>query len=150
MTWRTAFSRLAAVNVTGVQTSYDLDDLPNTLPAADLPALAPSFPDGGGQAGGLEGLETLTYDGSAWLAALEVDHVLYWSPAWSEVGLSAVLPDLVEAVDSYLDAVSADGTLGGVLDEELTILRVQVGVVEYGGVKFFGARFRHRWVRMVG
>jgi hypothetical protein len=145
-----AFSRLAALGVSGVQTSYDLDDLPNSLPAADLPALAPAFPEETGQTGDSDGLETLTYDGLAWLAALEVDHVLYWSPAWSEVGLSAVLPDLIEAVDNYLDAVSMDGRLGGVLDQELVIVRVQVGIVEYGGVKFYGARFRHHWVRMVG
>ncbi len=151
MTWRSVFTNLAAVGVSGVTSSYDLDELPNTLPAADLPALAPAFPAGVGALGEEEeGLSTLTYDGSVWTAILHVDHMLYWSPAWSEAGLAVVLPDLIDAVDAYLEAISADGTLNGALDTELEILRVQVGVVEYAGVRFYGARFRHRWVRVVG
>jgi hypothetical protein len=147
MSWRTAFTNLAAIEVTGVHTSFDLDELPNTLPAADLPALAPAFPEGVGVLDEDEqGLSTLTYDGSAWTATLHVEHVLYWAPAWSDAGLSAVLPDLVTGIDDYLDAVSADGTLDGALDRELEITRVVPGVVEYAGVRFYGVRFRHRWV----
>lgn len=150
MTWRTAFTNLAVITVTGVQSSYDLDDLPNTLPAADLPALAPAFPASTGLLDEDEqGLSTLTYDGSVWTARLFVDHVLYWSPAWSDAGLGAVLPDLVDAMDAYLDAVSGDGTLNGALDAELEITSVQPGVVEYAGVRFYGVRFRHRWTRVV-
>ncbi len=148
MTWRTAFANLAAIAVVGVATSYDLDDLPGVLPAAHLPALIPTFPEGGRGDG--EGLETLTYDGSAWRAALHVEHLLIWSPQRAGTGLMAVLPALVEAVDAYLEAISEDGTLGGALHEPLVIERVQVGVMEYGGVRYYGARFRHRWVRVVG
>ena len=150
MSWRTAFEKLAAISVTGVATSYDLDGLPGNLPAADLPALVPTFPARVG-AGADEGagLSALTYDGAAWTSALHVDHVLYWTPAWSGAGLSAVLPDLVTAIDSYLDAVGADGTLDGALDRELEIMSVEPGLVEYGGVRFYGVRFRHRWVRVI-
>ncbi len=150
MTWRDAFANLAAIGVPGVQTSYDLDDLPDALPAADLPALLPEFPAGPGAAGEEErGLSTLTYDGAAWRAALHVDHVLVWSPGWSDAGVMAVLPALIDAVDGYLAAVSADGTLGGALHEPLEVLRVQVGTLSYGGVHYTGARFKHRWVRLV-
>ena len=79
-----------------------------------------------------------------------MEHTLFWSPAWSDVGLSAALPDLVTAIDDYLTALSADGTLGGALDEELEILDVRPGVVEYAGVRFYGVRFRHRWKRVIG
>lgn len=147
MSWRTAFTNLAAVSVTGVQTSFDLDDLPNTLPAADLPALVPTFPDTLGMLSDEEqGLSTLTYDGGVWLATLHVEHVLYWCPAWSDAGLSAVLPDLITATDTYLSAISADGTLNDTLDSKLSITRVMPGVVEYAGVKFYGVRFRHQWM----
>ena len=37
MSWRDAFTALAAISVTGVTTTYDLDDLPGGLRAADLP-----------------------------------------------------------------------------------------------------------------
>lgn len=150
MTWRTAFTNLAAISVTGVATRYDLNALPNALPAADLPALAPAFPESPGTLGEDEqGFSTLTYDGAAWVASLHVDHVLYWSPAWSEAGLYAVMPALITAVDDYLAAIKANGTLGGVLKQELEIVRVMPGIVEYAGVKFYGVRFRHRWVRAV-
>ncbi|NDJ35679.1 MAG: hypothetical protein GYB64_13540 [Chloroflexi bacterium] len=145
MTWREAFTALAAISVPGVATSFDLDELPTALPAASLPALAPAFPQSGGEAG----LATLTYDGSVWQAALRVDHVLYWQPAWSEGGLSAVLPDLIDTVDAYLTAVSEDGTLGDVLDYELTLRAVLPGVVTYAGVRFYGAVFQHEWLRRV-
>jgi hypothetical protein len=151
MTWRTAFTNLASIPVSGIATSYDLDDLPNVLPAAQLPALVPSFPDTPGMLSEPEyGLSTLTYDGGAWVTNLYVDHVLYWSPAWSDMGLMAVLPDMITAVDAYLNAVSADGTLDGALGAALEVLRVTPGVMEYAGVKFYGVRFRHLWRRVIG
>ena len=64
-------------------------------------------------------------------------------------GLAAVLPALVGAIDDYLAAIGADGTLGGALDEELTILAVAPGVVTYAGTRYYGVRFVHRWRRVV-
>jgi len=148
MSWRDAITNLAGIGVSGVTTSYDLDGAPDVLPAADLPALIPAFPAGRGP-DDLPGLATLTYDGSAWLAGLIVEHVLYWTPAWSDAGLGAVLPALVDAVDAYLSAVSTDGTLDGELGQPLEIERVEVGVMIYAGVKFYGARFRHKWLREI-
>jgi len=151
MTWRQTFTELAGVSVSGVVSSFDLDELPNVLPSADLPALVPLFgQESGVFAEGEPGFSTLTYDGSVWTSTLQVDHVLYWSPAWSDAGLSAALPDLVDAVDNYLTAIKAAGTLNDTLDRELEITRIEPGVVEYAGVTFFGVRFRHRWTRVVG
>jgi hypothetical protein len=150
MSWRSVFSNLASLAVSGVATSYDLDDLPPVLASADLPALVPAFPAGVGMIGEEEqGLAALTYDGSAWLAALHADHFLYWSPEGAGAGPAEALPALLDAVDAYLAALSADGTLGGALHAPLAVERVQVGVFEYGGAAYFGARFRHRWVRLV-
>lgn len=147
MGWRTALLNLAGVAVPGVAVSYDLAALPAALPAADLPALAPAFPEGLNVAGASgDGLSTLTYDGTAWRAVLHVDHVLYWAPAAAHGGLHEVMPALVEAVDAYLGAVRADGRLGDVLHEPLAITRVQIGEQRYAGIRYTGARFRHRWV----
>ncbi len=148
MTSRTAFTNLAAITVTGITTRYDLNTLPGSMPAADLPALAPAFPVGANPQDG-EGLSTLTYDGSAWHSVLVIDHVLYWQPCWSEMGLNSVMPDLITAVDGYLAAVRADGRLSGALDEELAIMRIEPGIMEYGGVRYFGVKFRHQWVRIL-
>lgn len=150
MTWRNAFTQLAAVSVTGVSNSYDLSDLPSVLPAADLPALVPLFDDSESLfAGGELGFSTLTFDGAIWQSSLQIDHVLYVTPAWSEAGISGVLPELITLVDNYLTAFSTVGTLNDALDRELAITRVQPGVMEYAGVRFYGVRFRHRWVRTV-
>ncbi|MBN1120678.1 MAG: hypothetical protein JXJ17_06335 [Anaerolineae bacterium] len=150
MSWRTAFENLAAISVTGIATSYDLDDLPNVLPAAELPALVPTFPESTGMLNeDQQGLSTLTYDGAAWLSTLSVDHMLYWTPAWSDTGLTGVLPDLIAAVDDYLEAVSAKATLDGALHAPLAISRVQVGVFSFAGVQYYGVRFRHCWQRIV-
>lgn len=147
MSWRDAFTNLSNVSVTGVATSYDLDELPNALPAEALPALAPAFRQMRERGEGMEGLAVLTYDGGTWTATLCVEHVLYWLPAWSESGLAAVLPSLVDAIDDYLTAVGADGALDGALDEELAILEVAPGVVTYAGTRYYGVRFLHRWRR---
>ncbi len=150
MTWRNVFTQLAAVNVPGVTTSYDLGELPGALPAADLPALLPLFDDSEALfTGGEPSFSTLTFDGSVWQSSLQIDHVLYAAPAWSEAGVSAVLPDLIGLVDNYLAALAAVGTLNGTLERELVITRVQPGVVDYAGVRFYGVRFRHRWERTV-
>jgi hypothetical protein len=147
MAWRDAFTNLSTIAVSGVATSYDLDGLPNALPAEALPALAPAFPQHRERREGMEGLAVLTFDGARWTATMHVEHVLYWLPAWSEAGLAAVLPALVEAIDDYLAAVSADGTLDSALDEELVILEVAPGVVTYAGTRYYGVRFLHRWRR---
>jgi len=148
MTWRTAFTNLAAISVTGVTTRYDLSALPNTLPAAELPALVPGFAASAGGADS-EGLSTLVYDGSVWRSTLAVEHILCYQPSWSDAGLATVLPNIITVVDNYLAAIKANGKLSGALDEDLQITRIEPGVFDYGGVRYYGARFTHRWVRIV-
>ncbi|GAB4479052.1 MAG: hypothetical protein Kow00124_24200 [Anaerolineae bacterium] len=150
MTWREAFSALAAIDVAGVTTSYDLDEVPAVLAGADLPALLPSFPletSRMGERG--EEFAALTYDGGVWTAALVVDHLLFWRPAGAGAALNEALPELIDALDAYLEALGADGTLGGVLSQPLTITRVQPGLLTHAGVSYLGVRFRQRWVRVI-
>lgn len=147
MSWLAAFDALATLSVAGVRTLYRLSELPGALPAADLPALVPVFPSG---ADDRDALAALTCDGGAWKAVLNVEHVLLWGPlAAGDAGREA-LPGLLAAVDATLAALAADGTLGGALHEPLAVTGVTVGPVGWGGVRYHGARFRHRWVRIVG
>ena len=147
MSWLAALDALAGLNVPGVRTHYHLSELPGVLPAADLPALLPVFPDA---AGDDEGLAALTCDGGAWKAVLNVEHVLLWGPlAAGDAGREA-LPGLLTLVDATLAALATDGTLGGALHEPLAVTGVLVGPVVWGGVRYHAARFRHRWVRIVG
>ena len=150
MSWRDAFTALAAISVAGVTTSYDLDDLPGGLRAADLPALLPAFSEGGPLFGEREeGLLALTLDGGAWTSSLAVDHLLIWAPCGAGGGMREALPGLVTAIDAYLAAVGADAWLGGALDEPLAIVRILPGVIDWGGTLYHGVTFRHRWSRTI-
>jgi hypothetical protein len=145
MTWRAAFTQLAAISVAGVTRSYDLDDLPGMLPPADLPALVPHFPPQATALRGTEGFAPLTYDGAVWHAELVIDHVLYWG----EASLWQALPGLITAADAYLEAVKANPTLGGTLTTELALLEVRPGIMRFGGRPYVGVRFRHQWQRVL-
>jgi len=151
MSWRSAFTALAGLAVSGVARSYDLDDLPERLPGADLPALVPAFGAAPHRLGEREeGMAALTYDGGVWRAAISVDHLLVWSPLGTGEGALGALPALIDTLDAYLAALGADGTLGGTLDEPLRITRIEPGALVYGGVRYYGVTFRHRWVRVIG
>jgi hypothetical protein len=150
MSWREAFTALAAISVTGVTTMDDLDDLPGGLRAADLPALLPAFAEQGQRLGEREeGFSALTLDGGAWTSSLAVDHLLIWAPCGAGGGMREALPGLVAAIDDYLTAVGADPWLGGALDAPLAILRIMPGVIDWGGTLYHGVTFRHRWSRTI-
>lgn len=147
MMWRTAFTQLAALSIEGVARSYDLHELPNSLAAAELPALLPVFPEGAGREDA--DFSALTYDGTAWAATLVFDHLLCWGAAWSSSGLNAAMPALIDVLEAYLATLRSQGRLGGALSTELAITRIEPGIVSYGGVRYFGLRFRHRWTRII-
>jgi hypothetical protein len=135
----TAFDNLAAVGVSGV-TSYTLDDMPDALIGAQLPALV-IVPELGGSAPGLEANAFSAGDGSL---TVEVAHVLLYAPVMSGPGARGVFPALADAIDTYLGAMAADPTLDGALPVALRI-RVRVGVVRYAGLDYHGVTFTHTW-----
>lgn len=71
--------------------------------------------------------------------------MLLVAPGDAGLGLRSHLPRLIDLIDSYTAAISADVTLG---DSLLTPARVSVepGVYRYGERDFYGCAFRHSWL----
>lgn len=135
-----ALGALAGWSVTGVVTSYGMDETPGLLPASALPALiiAPAIqtPASDGRAFDLE----LT--AGAW--RLEIDHVLllagsaYGKPQTSFAAMLTL-------IDNYAAAVRADWYLSDNLLEPLQISAVQMRPYPLGGGVYWAVVFRHLW-----
>lgn len=135
----TALAALGAQTVAGV-TVYALDEMPNALTGAQLPALV-IVPELGGSAPGLEPNQFTAGGGQF---QVEIAQLLLVAPVTSGLGGRGVLLTVAGALDGVLAALAADATLDGALQVPLTC-RAQVGVVHYAGVDYHGARLTHRW-----
>ena len=146
--FRAALTQLSSMNVSGVRSNFDLDELPHSLHSAQLPALLvmPVELD----ADRLfrerkDSLQTAAFSGGTKSVYFSVTHLLLAAPAEAGLGLRSHLPRLVDLIDSYTAALSADVTLG---DQLLAPARVGVepGVFPYGEREFYGCAFRHTWL----
>lgn len=140
----TALSNLAAISVQGA-TSYALGDTPEGLTRTHLPALV-IFPEVGGASPGVQ--PTGFSDGDATVTT-QIAHVLIYGPAAANLGRRGSLPDLVDLIDSYIEALADNPTLSGALPVPLCFT-MQIGIVRYGGVEYYGVTFLHTWVLHIG
>lgn len=146
--FRTALTQLSILKINGVRNNYDLAELPNTLHNAQLPALLVMPIE-------LErerlfrrredSLQTAAFSGGAKTIYHSATHLLLAAPSDTGLGIRSHLPGLVDLIDSYTAAVSADVTLGDTL---LTPARVSVepGIYRYGEREYVGCAFRHSWL----
>lgn len=146
--FRAALTQLSSLKVSGLRNNFDLDELPRSLHSAQLPALLvmPVELD----ADRLfrerrDSLQTGAFSGGAKSVYYSVTHLLLAAPAEAGLGLRSQLPRLVDLIDSYTAALSADVTLG---DQLLAPARVGVepGLFPYGDGEFYGCAFRHTWL----
>ncbi len=147
-TFRAALTQLSIMNINGVRNNYDLAELPNSLHSAQLPALLVMPIE-------LErerlfrrsedSLHTAAFSGGAKTILHSATHLLLVAPEDAGLGLRSCLPRLIDLIDSYTAAVSADVTLGDTL---LTPARVSVepGIYTYGERDYYGCAFRHSWL----
>jgi len=134
-----ALDKLAAVSVSGV-TSYALASTPDALGRAQLPALV-IVPELSGEAPGLAPHSFNAGDGQL---TAQVAHVLLLTPVAGGLGARSAFPALADAIDAYVEALSADATLDGALPVPLRF-HLRAGVVRYGGIDYHGAVFTHTW-----
>ena len=146
--FRRALTQLSSLNVDGVRNNYDLDELPNSLHRAQMPALLvlPIELD----AERLfrerrDSLQTAAFSGGTKSVYYSVTHLLLVAPAAVGLGLRSHMPRLVDLIDGYTAALAADVTLG---DQLLAPARVSVepGLFTYGEGEFYGCAFRHTWL----
>ncbi len=145
--FRTALTRLAALDVTGV-TQYGIDEIPETVARGLLPVLLvlPSdpqndrlFKDYG------DGFRSIAFSGGPRTASVAVTHLLLQAPVMARTGARAHFPALIDRVDAYMAALSADVLLSDALVEPLRV-SVEIGTYDYGGVTYHGCAFRHTWL----
>ncbi len=146
--FRAALSQLAMLNVTGVRNNYDIDDLPNSLTRAQLPALLVLPIE-------LErerlfqqredNLGAVAFSGAAKSVNYSLTHLLLLAPTEAGLGIRSSLPRLIELIDSYTAAIAAAVTLDDML---LAPARVSIepGSFSYGDRNFYGCAFRHAWL----
>ena len=92
-----------------------------------------------------DSLQTAAFSGGTKTVYYNVTHLLLVAPSEAGLGLRSHLPRLVNLIDGYTAALSADVTLG---DQLLAPARVGVepGVFPYGERDFYGCAFRHTWL----
>lgn len=147
-TFRTALAQLSALSVSGVRNNYDLDELPLSLHSAQMPALLVMPLELEADRRFRErkdSLQTAAFSGGTQSVYYTVTHLLLVAPSEAGLGLRSHLPRLVDLIDGYTAALSADVTLG---DQLLAPARVGVepGVFPYGERDFYGCAFRHTWL----
>ena len=147
-TFRAALTQLSVMTVNGVGNNYDLDELPDSLMRAQLPALLVMPIE-------LErerlfrqredSLQTAAFSGGAKTVYYSVTHLLLLAHTEAGLGIRSHLPRLIDLIDSYTAAISADVTLGDAL---LLPARVSVepGIYPFGEREFYGCAFRHTWL----
>ncbi|MEZ4667900.1 MAG: hypothetical protein R3E39_08300 [Anaerolineae bacterium] len=148
MTFRAALSALASLSVPGVVHNYDIDAVPDDLNRPQLPALLtlpvlPAETRLSAEAG--QGFRTVAFSAGPRTATYTVTHLLLLAPSAAANGQRSHLPDLVDLMDAYFAALSADVTLGNNLLEPAHVT-VQPGSFTYGHAAYHGCAFRHTWL----
>ena len=150
-TFRTALTRLSELSVPGVNQNNDIDAVPDQPGRAQLPLLLVMpiennddrlFRERGA------GFEAIGFSNEARSVTYTMTHLLLVAPVGSSKGISAHLPDLVDLIDSYIAAFSADPTLADALLEPARIC-IEPGIFPFGGGNFYGCAFRHTWLMEV-
>ena len=147
-TFRAALTNLGLLRVEGARNNFDIDELPEQITPAHLPALLvlPLDLDKDRLFGERrEGLQAVTFSGGAKTAYFSLTHLLLLSSTSRGIGMRSHLPRLVSLIDNYMAAIAADLTLGDAL---LTPARVVVdpGIYPYAAGQFYGCAFRHTWL----
>lgn len=147
-TFRAALMQLSNLTVSGIRKNYDLDELPERLETAQLPALLvmPIELDRRLLFQRREdGLQTAAFSGAAKTISYRVTHQLLHAPLGTGLGLRSHLPRMVELIDNYIATISADVTLGDSLLSPVR-LNVEPGIFPFAGGEFYGCAFRHSWL----
>ena len=148
--FKQALDALATLSVPGVMTHYALESIPDQVHRGQMPLLLvlPIEPEG--DSGGLfaergGGFESLAFANGGGTVTYQLTHLLLVAPDSAGQGVRSHLPALIDLIDAYFTALSADVTLGGRLAQAAQV-RVDPGIHSYGGVDYIGCAFRHTWV----
>ncbi|MGJ3238809.1 MAG: hypothetical protein ACFE0Q_08905 [Anaerolineae bacterium] len=148
MAFQQALTHLATISVTGITRQYGINEIPETLHRAQLPALLVMpidtqsnalFQESGGA------FEAVAFSGGAQTVRYVLTHLLVIAPVTQGKGLREHLPTLISAIDHYIEALGADVTLGDHLVYPAQI-QIEPGIYSVGNRDYIGCAFRHRWI----
>ena len=141
-----ALSALAALDVPGVADNFGITRTPAQPDRAQLPALIVTPTERADRlfAARGEGLETLAFANSGATYTSTVTHLLLIAPQDSALGARSHYSLLAALIDGYFAALHANLLLDGALAQPPRV-QVDSGLIEYGGVRYVGAAFRHLW-----
>ena len=134
MSLRTAITQLAATGatVTGITTAFDVDDVPQSLKTAQLPALL-HFPGGGTN-------DRLVFDNNIWTFKHRVRVILFYSPV-AQGRLEDNLAEIVDLVGSYVEAIRDDDDLDGNVCDAMVTAYGEPGAFRFAEVDYHGVEF---------
>jgi hypothetical protein len=147
--FRTALTNLSNLSVAGVVNNYDVDEVPDDLNRAQLPALLVlpgETPDEEltlNQHG--TGFTATAFGSGARTVTYVITHLLLVAPVSAGKGLRSHLPTLIDLIDAYFAALGAAVTLSGALLEPAQV-RVEPGIFKHGESEYHGCALRHTWV----
>lgn len=149
--FRDALTELAGLTVSGVSHNYDVDAAPDSLARVQLPALLvlpiPPPEESALKPRGV-GLQTIAFSSGPRTVTYGVTHLLLVAPVEAGRGLKTHLPRVIDLIDAYFTAFSANITLSDKLLKPAQV-RVEPGTFTYGGIQYHGIAFRHMWLVQV-
>jgi hypothetical protein len=141
-----ALAALAALDVPGVADNFGIARTPAQPDRSQLPALIVMPTERADRlfAARGEGLAALTFANSSATYTSTVTHLLLIAPHDSALGVRSHYGLLAALIDGYFAALHANLLLDGALAHPPHV-QVDSGLIEYGGVRYIGAAFRHLW-----
>ncbi len=149
--FRSALTNLSALSVSGVTHNYDVDAVPDDLSRAQLPALLvlPGMvADSERNRERGKGFVAIAFSSGPRTVTYAVTHLLLVAPVAAGRGQRSHLPTLIDLIDAYIAALSANLTLSGALLEPARV-HIEPGVFTYGEVAYHGCAFCHTWIIQV-
>ena len=141
-----ALAALAALDVPGVADNFGIIRTPTQPDRSQLPALIVMPTERADRlfAARGEGLAALAFANSSATYTSTVTHLLLIAPHDSALGARSHYGLLAALIDAYFAALHANLLLDGTLTQPPHV-QVDSGMIEYGGVRYIGAAFRHLW-----
>jgi hypothetical protein len=145
-TFRTACTALAALTIPGITHNYDLDQLPDELSRAQLPALLilPLMLEDLPKTDHGTAYQAIAFSSGPRTVTYRLTHLLLLQPRPTGRGSRTQLPALVTAIDNYIATLAAHPTLSDQLTQPAHI-EVIPRYIPYGGLTYLGCAFHHTW-----
>ena len=141
-----ALGALSALDVPGVADNFGIVRTPAQPDRTQLPALIVMPTERADRlfAARGEGLAALAFANTSATYTATVTHLLLIAPQDSALGARSHYGLLATLIDAYFAALHANLLLDGALVQPPHV-QVDSGLIEYGGVRYIGAAFRHLW-----